>query len=208
MNNFLEVFDSDYFSLLNPRMNWQRAGVSANLCQRGNGFRTIFQKLIEKNKKSYRIIETGVLRKPGHWKDGQSSFLFQEFCRIHNGTLKSVDIDDETCDIAKKFLDNTVVDVSCDDSINFLKKQNLVDIDLIYLDSYDVRWADHLPSAEHHLKEFLTIEQRIAPGTIVAIDDNTYYQKKRAGKGTLIYEYLQSKGKLPDVDDYQIIYQF
>jgi hypothetical protein len=208
MTDFLKTFDLKYFNLLNPRMNWQKAGTSENLCQRGNGFRTIFQKLIEKNKNSYQIIETGVLRNPGHWKDGQSSFLFQEFCKMHNGILKSVDIDIETCNIAKTFLDINIVNISCDDSINFLRNQNLDTVDLIYLDSYDVKWSDHISSAEHHLKEFLTIEDKIKTGTIVVIDDNTYYQKKRAGKGTLIFEYLQSKGKLPEIDDYQIIYQF
>jgi hypothetical protein len=208
MTKFEKNFVKDYYQLLNPRMNWQKAEVESNLCQRGVGFKKIFDYLIRKNKTSYSIVETGVLRNIGHWKDGQSSFLFQEFCKYHGGSLRSVDISNETCEIARNFLDNNIVSVTCSDSIEFLKTIDTISIDLFYLDSYDVKWSDHLPSAEHHLKEFLEIENRLVTGTLVVIDDNTYYQKKRAGKGTLIYDYLKDKGKLPVYDDYQIIYEF
>lgn len=208
MSKFLKRFSKEYYHLLNPRMNWQKAGLDKNLCQRGQGFKLIFELLLQKNKLQYNIIETGVLRNIGHWKDGQSSFLFQEFCRYHGGSVNSVDIDKNTCELARSFLDSSIVSVYCDNSLNFLSSVNFLSTDLFYLDSYDVSWKDHTPSAEHHLKEFLTIENKLLPGTIVAIDDNTYYQKKRAGKGTLIYEYLKSKNVLPIYDDYQIIYQF
>jgi hypothetical protein len=208
MSKFIDKFSKEYFNLLNPRMNWERNGLNQNLCQRGRGFNIMFDKLLEKNKLEYNILETGVLRTIGNWKDGQSSFLFQEFCRYHGGTLQSIDIDEETCNLARSFLDSNIVSVTCDNSINFLKTVNHSIIDLFYLDSYDVVWNKHYPSANHHLTEFLTIEDKLAPGTIVAIDDNTYYQENRVGKGTLIYEYLKSKDILPIYDDYQLIYQF
>jgi hypothetical protein len=208
VTKFEKRFLKDYFRLLNPRTNWERADVNSNLYQRGTGFRKIFDYLLQIKKNNYSIVETGVLRNIGVWTDGQSSFLFQEFCKYHNGSLKSVDIDSEACDIARNFLDPKIVSVTCGDSIEFLKNIDTTNVDLFYLDSYDVIWSNYLPSAEHHLKEFLEIENRLSPGTLVVIDDNTFYQKKRAGKGTLIYEYLKDKGKLPVYDDYQIIYEF
>jgi hypothetical protein len=67
-----------------------------------------------------------------------------------------------------------------------------------------------LPSAEHHLKEFLAIEKYMKSGVILAIDDNSFLfnENQRTGKGMLIYEYLKNKNILPVYDDYQIIYKF
>jgi len=47
---FLEHFDNNIANLLNPAINWRRQNVSDNLYQRKDGFRLIFEKLIEKNK--------------------------------------------------------------------------------------------------------------------------------------------------------------
>lgn len=43
MTDFLKTFDLKYFNLLNPRMNWQKAGTSENLCQRGTDLGLFFK---------------------------------------------------------------------------------------------------------------------------------------------------------------------
>jgi hypothetical protein len=208
-NNFLDIFDQQYYSKLNPIMNWEKQGVVSNLCQRGDGFRLVFQMLVNQKKDFYRIIETGVLRTPEKWTDGQSTFLFQEFVKCNNGVVEAVDISIEACESAKSYLDQEYVKVFNDDSLNFLSTISLDDVSLIHLDSYDIKWSRPQASAEHHLAEFKLIENKIKKGTILLIDDNTQkLDGPITGKGMLIVEYLMSKGIFPLYRNYQLIYQF
>jgi hypothetical protein len=208
-NNFLDVYDQQYYDKLNPTMDWERQGVTSNLCQRGDGFRLVFQMLINQKKDCYRIIETGVLRTPEKWTDGQSTFLFQEFVKYYNGIVEAVDISSEACEIAKTHLDSAYVKVFNDDSLNFLSTISLDNVSLIHLDSYDIKWSRPQASAEHHLAEFKVIENKIKKGTILLIDDNTRkLDGTVTGKGMLVVEYLMSKGIFPLYYNYQLIYQF
>jgi hypothetical protein len=207
MSNFLKIYKDIYKPHLFPVADYKKNKVLPNLYQRGEGFQLIFELLLKQNLSSYQIVETGVTRSKS-WVDGQSTLLFQEFCRIHSGSVRSVDINEETCIAARTAFDKSVVSIQCKDSVKFLKLLNCDKINLFYLDSYDVTFKNFHLSAEHHLKEFKTIELKIQPGTIVAIDDNTFYEGVRSGKGAYIYEYLKNKNIYPIVDDYQIIYQF
>jgi hypothetical protein len=94
--------------------------------------------------------------------------------------------------------------------VEWLQSQpDLEDVDLFYLDSWDVKWANDRDSAEHHLREFRSIEPYLKPGAIVAIDDNArFLDGRRTGKGRRIVEYLADKNGHPIYDAYQIIYQF
>jgi hypothetical protein len=69
---------------------------------------------------------------------------------------------------------------------------------------------DDTQSAEHHLREFQTIEPHLKPGCVVALDDNSRWvnNHRRTGKGRRIVEYLQDQNHLPIYDEYQIIFQF
>lgn len=205
---FLDYFDNTLAPHLNPPANYEKLNVSSNLYQRKDGFRLIFEKLIDKNKESYFIVETGCARANSTIRD-QSTQIFEDFVNFYNGIVESVDIDPENCEIARGLVGDKVK-IHCQDSVTFLKSRTWKKVDLFYLDSYDVKWRKPLPSAEHHLKEFKSIEKYIMPGTIVAIDDNTFYgnEKARTGKGLMIYEYLKSKNIYPTYDGYQLIYLF
>lgn len=205
---FIDKFISEYYELLNYKIDWKKRNVLSNLHQRSEGFKIIFSMLEDMKKSNYHILETGTLRNPGNWRDGQSSFLFQEFLNFYSGTLESVDIDPISCNNAKNFLNSDIATITCDDSHNFLKSKRWDHIDLFYLDSYDVAWENCSPSAKHHLEEFKIIESQISNNSIVAIDDNTHYQGIRSGKGRDIYEYLKSKNILPIYDEYIIIYKW
>jgi hypothetical protein len=90
------------------------------------------------------------------------------------------------------------------------QQTDLGQVDLFYLDSWDVKWKNDHDSAEHHLKEFQAIESHIKPGAVVAIDDNARFleDNRRTGKGRRIVEYLEQQGKQPIYDAYQIIFKF
>lgn len=212
--NWLEIYQQQYQPLLDQAIMSIGACAKRNcqpgLYDRGPGFKLMFELLLKNKNKDFYIIETGTVRNPNNWKDGNSGFLFAEMVKLHGGFVSSVDINQSAVDTANTFIDSKYYKSFCSDSVAWLSSlENLNAIDLFYLDSWDVKWHDDVASAEHHLKEFKAIENFLKSGAIVAIDDNAFLlDGKRSGKGRMIVEYLESKNKLPIYDKYQIIYQW
>ena len=213
--NWLSYYQENYRLLLESAGLGKKAsdkrGLVEGLYQRAPGFDLMFELLENLNQNEYHIIETGTLRNPGNWKDGQSALLFTKFVESKNGSVRSVDIDPAAVDNAKSAITSQHFSVTCSDSVTWLQQQtDLSKVDLFYLDSWDVKWKDDHNSAEHHLREFQAIEPHLKPGAIVAIDDNSRFLSNnvRTGKGRRIVEYLESKQVRPIYDAYQIIYKF
>lgn len=208
---WLKHFRDTYYDLLNPQVSGAKRGLTEGLYQRADGFNLVFAHLESRAQDQYHIIETGTLRNPGNWKDGQSARLFTEFVEHHGGTVRSVDIDPAAVASARGAIASKKFESTCQDSVLYLATQlDLDQIDLFYLDSYDVKWNDDHASAEHHLMEFQTIEPHLKSGALVVIDDNSRFRDsgKRTGKGHYIADYLSAKGIEPVYDAYQIIYKF
>lgn len=208
---WLEHYRDNYYDLLNPQVSGAKRGLTEGLYQRADGFNLVFAHLESRAQDQYHIIETGTLRNPGNWKDGQSARLFTEFVEHHGGTVRSVDIDPAAVASARGAITSDQFESTCQDSVLYLATQlDLDQIDLFYLDSYDVKWNDDHASAEHHLMEFQTIEPHLKSGALVVIDDNSRFRDsgKRTGKGHYIADYLSAKGIEPVYDAYQIIYKF
>lgn len=210
MNNWLDLYKNNFKNNLEINSSGIKRGLKKNVYNRADGYQLIFEYLLSSKEKDFYIIETGTIRNPNNWKDGNSGFLFSELVKIHGGFVKSVDIDQSAVDTANNFIDPKFYKSYCSDSVEWLKNQSDLDkIDLFYLDSYDVEWVDDEPSADHHLKEFRVIEPYLKSGSIVAVDDNSFLLNgKRTGKGRKIFEYLESKNIFPVFDEYQIIYRF
>lgn len=209
--SWLQEFRNNYYQNLNARSSGAKRGLVEGHCCRGDGFEMIFQLLLEQNLPEYHIVETGTLRNPGNWKDGQSARLFVEFVTVQHGTVRSVDIDPHAVATAREAIQSDRFSVFCSDSVSWLQQQSDLDrVNLFYLDSWDVKWNNDSDSAEHHLREFQAIENHMRPGAVVAIDDNSRFADtlQRTGKGRRIVEYLESQGHRPLYDAYQIIYQF
>lgn len=213
--SWIEHYRTTYFELLNSaggsEKHATKRGLQPGLYQRAAGFDIMFEHLEKLRQPQYHIIETGTLRNPGNWKDGQSAKLFTEFVTAHAGTVRSVDIDPAAVATSAAAITNPCFSVTCSDSVAWLSAQtDLQSVDLFYLDSWDVKWDNDHDSAEHHLKEFKAIEPFIKSGAIVAIDDNARFLETgvRTGKGRRIVEYLAQKGINPVYDAYQIIYKF
>lgn len=207
--SFLNYFNSTLYEVLNPVTDkWKKLGVDKNLYQRGDGFKIIFEKLSSLEKNNYKILETGCAREIRNIRD-QSTQMFEDFLNYYDGKLFSVDISDDNCKLARKLVGDKVK-IECSDSVKFLKNNDWNDFDLFYLDSYDVKWRNPRPSAEHHFKEFKEIEKYIKKDTILAIDDNTFLSDSgnRTGKGMLIYDYLLNNGVRPTYDGYTLVYIF
>lgn len=204
-------YQTKYAPLLDANISGAKRGLHEGIGQRAQGFSLMFELMLENPQTEYHIIETGTCRNPGNWKDGQSAVLFTDFVQHHGGWVRSVDIDSAACQRSRSHIISKQFSVTCSDSVDWLGKQPDLDaVDLFYLDSWDVKWADDAPSADHHLREFQAIEPYLKPGAVVAIDDNARFlgSNRRTGKGRRVVEYLESKGILPIYDQYQIIYRF
>lgn len=211
MISWLSKYQTEYYPLLMPKDSGSKRGLIDGHFQRGTGFKLMFELLLRQRSSGFHIVETGTLRNPGQWKDGQSAWLFADFVHWHGGSVRSVDIDPDAVFKANQYVTHNCFSSHCNDSVRFLQQQpDLDQVDLFYLDSWDVKWHNDTASAEHHLREFQVIEPHVKSGAIVAIDDNSRFlaDNRRTGKGRLIVEYLENKNIKPIYDAYQIIYQF
>lgn len=210
MNNWIDYFDKQYRDLLTPQISGVKRGLHEGIGVRYPGMRLAFELLLKKSKPWYNIVETGTLRNPGNWKDGQSSIIFMDFVTAHGGTVRSVDISSKACQHAQQAIDNSKFKVTVGDSVKYLSElPNKDQVDLFYLDSYDVDWQNDTPSAQHHLREWHAIAYHLSPGTVVVIDDNARFlhNNQRTGKGRLIIEELQRHQRPILYDQYQIVFQ-
>ena len=211
MNIWLDHYRRIYYPLLNIQFDGVQGVLADGFYNRAVGFDIIFRLLLNQKKSNFNIVETGTLRTPGNWMDGQSARLFTEFVELYNGQMRSVDIDSVACEAARSTITSDKFLVAHSDSVSWLKQQTDLDqVDLFYLDSYDVDWNDDTPSADHHLNEFMVIQPYIRPGVVVVVDDNSRWvnNNRRTGKGRRVVEYLEALGHFPIYDEYQIIFQF
>lgn len=205
---------------------WQYFDQSAapHLMQRAAGFRQIFAYL-DQRERPVGIIETGCVRKDSDWGDGKSTVLFAKYAECHLGSVVySVDRDPAAVALCRT-LAGEVVRLHCSDSVAFLKSladqrpADLAAIDLLYLDSYDVDFANPLPSAIHHLKELAAIAPLLSANTLVVVDDSPMSvlgvpqapgrlrmisQPQVSGKGKLIAEYADQVGAERLISGYQM----
>ena len=211
MNTWLDHYRRIYYPLLNIQFDGVQGVLADGFYNRAVGFDIIFRLLLNRKRSDFSIVETGTLRTPGNWMDGQSARLFTEFVDLYGGQIRSVDIDNVACEAARNTIVSDKFSVANSDSVAWLRQQTDLDqVDLFYLDSYDVDWNNDTASAEHHLKEFMIIESHIRPGVVVVLDDNSRWvnNNRRTGKGRRVVEYLEGQGHLPIYDEYQIIFQF
>lgn len=212
---FSEIFKRDYYNKMlipghpkNPVRN------------RADSLLKVFQLLEDRNLDFYRILETGCMRKDhGHLcfgDDGCSSFLFNEFLKYNDGILISVDINQENVNYANSIFNAEKSRAYCCDSVEFINeyyyKKSVADpykgaqIDLLYLDSFDVEKDNPLPSQQHHLKELNAARHYLGQGSIVVVDDhNAFFTNPPIGKGNLIKELFEKIGMSKKIfEDYQI----
>jgi FkbM family methyltransferase len=194
------------------------------LARRADSFSKVFSYL-DRLDRPVVIVETGCVRRKDAWEgDGQSTILFDKYAEFHPGSLLlSIDIDPAATALCRSLV-RPEVQIRTGDSVAFLKA--LVDarppqakpIDLLYLDSFDVDLHNPLPSANHALKELLTVAPLLSHGALVVVDDSplsvlgtadpdgsiTLIDTPRtSGKGRLISEYATQTGAELYFADYQ-----
>lgn len=146
------------------------------------------------------IVETGCLRQQANWGgDGQSTLVWDAFVNYAGGKVYSVDLDVKAAALANS-LTSTRTTVDANDSVAWLLRLATIGlaVDFLYLDSYDIDWGDPQPSMQHHQKELAAALPMLAPGAVVAVDDN----RPDAGKGHLVGLYAEREGWRVLVDEY------
>jgi hypothetical protein len=169
------------------------------LGHRANAFHAITERL-EQLGRPVTIVETGCLRQEGNWGgDGQSTIVWDQFVQHIGGKVYSVDLDPKAAALAHSLTsDHTTVE--CNDSVAWLTHLASFDleVDFLYLDSYDIDWSNPEPSMQHHLAEVRAATPMLRPGTIVAVDDN----QDGVGKGHLVGVHATDNNWLEMCDSY------
>ena len=187
MISFLDIFTEKYEYILNHRFST---------------FLKMFEYLESLNKNFYSIVETGMARQQNNYSgDGMSTLIFDEFISFHDGELYSVDLDPNAIKLCHPLVSSKTSLVQSD-SVQFLFELSKTDIniDLLYLDSFDLDWNNPHPSSFHHMKELTAIIPRIKTGTLVVVDDNM----QGIGKGQYVRQFMDNIGKEPYFDEYQV----
>ena len=189
--------------------------IRDRLQNRTAGFDVVFDYLKTINEPL--IIETGCAREEDNYEgDGQSSLLFDKYIAEYGGHFMTVDISDLSVNYCKSKMTSENSLVIKNDSILFLKQLNeklQADgkrIDFLYLDSFDAPRNEPdvvFRSALHHMYELATILPSLAPGALIGVDDNWFQDYRRAGKGCIIADYMDSIQNQPIFDQYQIFWK-
>jgi|TARA_B110000438_G_scaffold2771_1_gene2865 hypothetical protein len=157
--------------------NWFES-IASKLGDREISFRKIF-KYLDSQPTPIIIVETGCLRDPDNFQDGQSTLLFDKYtsARGENSKVYTVDINPACTSACKKIVSKNV-EISTEDSVRYLNKisnkflKNKTKVILFYLDSFDLDWRYPYPSAAHHLKELTAINRILHKDTMVVVDDS------------------------------------
>jgi hypothetical protein len=170
------------------------------------------------------IMETGM----SAWGT-DSTRLFDSYVRSFGGALWSVDLSPVPVQrLTGQVSEHTTL--ACDDSVAFLERW--VDehpgqqLDVVYLDSWDVDFADPMPAGEHCLRELQAIEPALGPGTLMLVDDTpgsledvpasfrdvapAVFERYGAwpGKGMLLDPHLEHTSAEKLRHGYQVLYRF
>ena len=166
---------------------WDRLG------KRHEAFATIAELLPE----GCRIIETGTVRQIDNWEgDGQSTIVWDTLATNLGGTVTTIDIDPIGAElVAELGLQATTAIIG--NSLDVIPTLT-GHADLLYLDSFDVDFENPLPAAAHHLSELMAALNLLAPGSLVAVDDNRDDQ----GKGSEVAWFLAEHGAVEIVRGY------
>ena len=168
--------------------------ISLKLGVRKNSFSQIF-KYLDNMPEPIIIVETGCLRIKNNYSDGQSTLLFDKYTQFRGKSSKvyTVDIDANATKVCSQNV-SVNVSITTGDSIKYLNNlskefiKTNTNVALFYLDSFDCDWKSPEQSAQHHLKELVSIKKILNEQTLVVVDDSPiigYLQQSKVKKDTL-----------------------
>lgn len=197
-----------------PRITYKKVDPpSSSIGTFGADFMTNFYPFLDRRKDSFKymvdyldkvespvIVETGTVRLLDDWGAGYSTVIWDHILGQRGGSAWSLDISEEFINFSRNL--TTRVNYVLGDSVQSLDllSNTIPDIDLLYLDSFDVDFTNMHPSAMHHIKELICIWHKVKPGGLIVVDDNM----NGVGKGTYVADFLRNLGCPVAFDSYQI----
>ena len=134
-------------------------------------------------------------------RDGFSTPILAYVAKASGHFFYSVDVVKDITDIARSICKDYGIEE--DKQVNFVTKDGIrflrlwrdagIHVDFLYLDAWDHQPGYEKISEEKHLEAFITIEQNMAPDSLVLIDD-IKNRATWAGKGKLVIPYLLKHG--------------
>jgi hypothetical protein len=222
----MELFENHFNNLVGNLYHDKLSDTYEMFSNKGSGkhlnyltFKKLFENIVKI--KEPLILESGIAS-----AGTQSTYLFNEYVKKYGGRFWSVDINPN---LVRQHEGNMCpsTQLICDDSVKFFDKWVLENkkVDVVYLDSYDLDFYNPEPSANHGLKEYLSLLPVLKEGSILLIDDtpiNPYWLDSR---GTLYNDmevyykknnYMPGKGmdvlKASNAEvllhNYQVLYKF
>jgi hypothetical protein len=168
------------------------------------------------------ILESGIAS-----AGTQSTYLFNEYVKKYGGFFWSVDINKELVDKNEGNM-CPATQLICDDSVSFFRDWSNKNhqVNVIYLDSYDLDFYNPEPSGAHGLAEYKALMPVIKKNTLLLIDDTPitpywlddrgslyydmchYYKNNKflPGKGMYVLNKINNANKL--LHNYQVLYKF
>jgi hypothetical protein len=183
-----------------------------------------FKKLFDEMKdlKNPIILESGIAS-----AGTQSTYLFNEYVKKYGGFFWSVDTNKRLVDMHQGNMCPATTLV-CDDSVSFFKNwsKSHEEVNVVYLDSYDLDFYNPFPSGNHGLAEYRALMPVLKKNTLMLIDDTPfdpywldtrgklyddmciYYNTNKylPGKGMYVLNEINNADKL--MHNYQVLYKF
>ena len=157
------------------------------------------------------LVETGTQRLGYSCRnDGCSTAIFADWARDHGALFYSVDTNREAIEKVQRLLKSesiknqvsfSHVGLVCSDSVPFLRNFGQ-QIDMLYLDSFDIDCQNPWPSQRHHLKEIIAALPWITENTVILIDDCGLPHR---GKGGMAIEFLEKRGWVIIAEEHQAL---
>lgn len=154
----------------------------------------------------------------------KSTLLWDKFVNFYDGSVVSVDLNEYAVNNTNELISNKSK-VFHSNSLDYLPKVDKF-IDFLYLDSYDVDFLNPLPSAMHHLEEFIRVKHLLHKNSIILINDtpvspewlddgknnpiystlSRQFNPRNAGKGSLVNIELEKMGATKIMHQYQTLW--
>jgi hypothetical protein len=163
-----------------------------------------FCRLVQANKPKF-ILETGCIRDEREdGPDGQSTLILAALAKEIGASLFSVDLDLDHIDVSLRRLKNA----GLEEKVTFVNKDSVAFLEgsphifgAVYLDSFDFKPHDPLPSQIHQLNE-VKLAYASSKQVIMMDDCNLPF----GGKAFLAKKWLSQNNFVEIADDYQSIF--
>lgn len=166
-------------------------------------------------RRNLNIVEIGMTRRWGsQYREGYSTPFFAHLAVKDGHNFYSIDIEPGRIPLNEGILKahgllRENVHLICGDGLEFLRKWDKGNIDVLYLDAWDYEPDDlrrrvHFHSEAMHLRAAKVADRHMPSGGLMLVDD-MLYQATLVGKGTRVIPWLAERGWECEEQGWQVL---